>query len=225
MLMVWRRIADMPPGIEHAIVHRHTDRLVEVAGRLRQSWARGAHAPLLGGLIANALPDLALRVGAEKDARRWRTRAGCVPEATVAGPLAWPPLGALDAQSPVPPSGPLPAELPDVPPFAVRPAFEQVQADGCSLDLEATGSLAGLRALVLDVIVPQQQWIYVGLASSAAARVDIGDKPLLRRRVDMGDELAFQVGVATVRPGRVRLVVRVAQQQASRELLPSRNAS
>ena len=115
--LVWQTAHPLP-GRASAVVYRSQEAFATVAKRLRALWPRARHMPLLGGLIASALHDLALRVGVPKTARRWRRRAGCVARATVVGPLGAPPLVALARPTPIAPKGRFAATFAGVAPFA-----------------------------------------------------------------------------------------------------------
>jgi hypothetical protein len=212
--LVSRRIDALGHGVEHALVHRSRANLVEVSQRLRRAYAAAGHShPVLRALVARALHDLALRVGAERAAAKWRQRAGCVPVATVAGPLAWPPLTSLEGDGAVPHHDALPADFAGVPPFAARVQPQPVAADACSVPLAATGGLRGERALVVDVDVPRAQTVYLLFASGSAARVSLGGAQLLRRRFDAASGATLQIATAEVEAGVARLVARVAYNQ------------
>ncbi len=211
--LVWRRLREMPPGVEHAIAHRSKQGLVDVSRRLRASYTRAKKMPFMGGLIANALHDLALRVGAPKAAAKWRRLAGCIPSATVVGPLAWPPLTSLEQPSKVPAKGAFPASFRGLEPFANKLEPERIYANACTFNLSSTGPLRGLRAVVVDVDIPRPQWVYVAVVSTSAARVEIGGSQLLLRPLDAASAPAYFIGVARAEPGRVRLVARVASNQ------------
>ena len=209
-----RQQADMPPGLAHAVVHRSRPALKQAARRLQLAWQRASNAqadPLLGGFVATVLHDLALRVGDAPAAVRWRARAGCVRSARVAGPLAWPPLGALEEPSPVSAHEALPASLAGVAPFAHPAELRAVVADGCDIDVGGTSPLRGLRAVVVDVDSPRAQLVRVAFTSSSAARVELGGAPLLRRPYSAGVGPVTVLATARVSKGRVRLVARVAQ--------------
>ncbi|RLB56001.1 MAG: hypothetical protein DRI90_19045, partial [Deltaproteobacteria bacterium] len=208
--LVWRRVHDLGTTIDHAIVHRSTLGLVQVTARLRHAWRGAAATPLGRAFLAVALHKLALRVGAEKAAAKWRRRSGCVPAVTVSGPLAWPPLGALDRPSPLAGFDPLPADLPGVPPFAGRASFEKVYADACNINVNATSPLSGLRLVVVDIDNPRPQQLYVAFQTSAAARLEVGGAALLDRPLSASHLPTMMLGSVMAEAGRLRLSARVA---------------
>ncbi len=216
--LVWRRINDLGSAVHHAVVFRSTAALVEVTARLRRAYRGGAKAPLGRAFVAMALHELALRVGAEKAAAKWRHRSGCVPAAAVSGPLAWPPLGALDEPSLIPAQGPLKAALPGVPPFAAQVTFEKVYADACAIDTSATSALTGLRMVVVDIDNPRRQRLHLAFQSSSAAQVQLGGEPLVERPLASSHLSTMVLGSALVEPGRVRLTARVAYNHDGNEV-------
>ncbi|MBW2452953.1 MAG: hypothetical protein JRI68_00500 [Deltaproteobacteria bacterium] len=216
--LVWRRVNDVGSSVHHAVVHRSTNALVQVTARLRQAYEGGAGLPLGRAFVAIALHKLALRVGAEKAAAQWRARSGCVPAAAVTGPLAWPPLGALDENSPLPARGPLPATLPGVPPFADQVTFEKVYADACAIDVNESSSLTGLRVVAVDIDNPRSQRLYVAFQSSSAARVELGGELLVERPLASSHLSTMVLGSARVEQGRVRLSARVAYNHDGNEV-------
>jgi hypothetical protein len=208
--LLWRDVVGLSG--EHAVAHRSHAGLSRVAKHLRAAWAGGQGGPLLRGIVADGLHDLALRVGAVKDAGKWRQRAGCVRRAVVLGPLAWPALTAIDAPSPVTATGALPASLPGVAPFASVAEPYDTTADACAIALDDASPLAGLRLVVVDVDNPAEQDITVALTSSSAARLELGGVALIDRPYSAGSEWLTRYARAHAPAGRLRLVVRVAYQ-------------
>ena len=206
--LVWRDVAGMAG--DHAIVHRSSEALVTTSTRLQRLWATAGRAPLARGLIATALHDLALRVGAIEAASTWRRRAGCPTAVTLAGPLGFPPLSALDRPSPVPARGAFPHAFSGVAPFAKNVAPETVYTDACVVDLRETSSLRGERAVVVDLDRDAEGRIYVAVTTSNAARLEIGGALVLERPFGLGGSPVTRFGVAHVNAGRTRVVLRVA---------------
>jgi hypothetical protein len=211
--LVWREVAAMPDYIEHAIVHRSTAALVETSRRLRRAWWRARHIPLGRALIASAIDDLALRVGAVREARAWRRRAGCASTAAVAGPLAWPPLSAIDGPIPWDKEGALPAALPGVRPFGGKVGFEVVYADACNFGMTDTGPHPGMRAVVVDIDNPEAQKLYLAVQTGSAARVELGGRPLLARAYAASATASLHLAEAEVEAGLARLVILLAHQR------------
>jgi hypothetical protein len=207
--LVWPS-GELPEGIDHAIVHRSRQAYADVAARLSAAHRRAAAHPILGPMLAYSLHQLALETGAEREAADLRRLAGCVPEAALAGPLAWPALRSIDDDLGIPAQGPMPSALAGVPPFAATVQPERSYADACALDLEATGTGGGLRAFVVDVVVPHDGWVYVALGARARVRLDLAGETVIRRTQDTTNGTALTFGRAWVTAGRARLVVRVA---------------
>ncbi len=197
-------------GVAHAIVHRDNLALKETSQRLRSAYASRLGTPLMRGLIADALHDLALRVGAEKAAAKWRKRAGCVPRAAVAGPLGWPGLTALEQASPLGATDPLPSDFPGEEPFATRAAFDTAIADACAIPINETSALMGMRLVVVDIENPREQDLYVALSGSNASVLEIGGVHVLTRPFSAGGQWATRFARVRAGAGRVRLSVRVA---------------
>lgn len=206
--LVWRDVAGVVG--DHAIVHRSSEALVVVSTRLQRLWATAGRAPLARGLIATALHDLALRVGARKAASTWRRRAGCPAAVTLAGPLGFPPLTSLDRPSVVPARGAFPHAFEGVAPFAENVAPETVYTDACVVDLRETSALRGERAVVVDLDREEAGPVYVAVTTSNAARLEIGGALVLERPFGLGGSPVTRFGVAQVEAGRTRVVLRVA---------------
>ncbi len=208
--LVWRRTAELPRNVDHAIVHRSRAAFIDVTARLRAAHSRAVDHPILGPMLAFSLHELALRTGAIPEAAAFRRQAGCVEQAVVIGPLAWPALSSLDAPLAIPTVGPLPARLPGVGPFGNEVAFEPSLADACALELGATGSNGGLRAIVVDVLQPKAGWVYAAVGARSPIRLDLGGETLVKRTLDTTEGTALGFGRAWVEAGRARLVLRIA---------------
>jgi hypothetical protein len=114
--------------------------------------------------------------------------------------------------------GPLPADLPGVPPFAASAAFDKVYADACSIDVNATSPLTGLRLVVVDIDNPRPQQLYVAFQASSAAKVELGGKPLLERPLAASHLPTMVLGSAMAEAGRLRLSARVAYNHDGNEV-------
>ncbi|MBM4357675.1 MAG: hypothetical protein FJ096_06145 [Deltaproteobacteria bacterium] len=207
--LVWPG-GELGERLDHALVHRSRERLVEVTSRLLAAHRRVEGHPILGPMVAFSLHELALQVGAEREAADLRRRAGCIPEAAAFGPLAWPMLTSLDDDLGLPSHGAMPNEVRGVPPFASTVRGERSYGDACALDFAATGALGGLRALVFDVVVPKDDWIYVAVGTRSAIRLDLGGETLLRRTGDLTGGTTLSFARAWLPAGRARVVLRVA---------------
>ncbi|HHH28365.1 MAG TPA: hypothetical protein ENK57_08480, partial [Polyangiaceae bacterium] len=214
--LVWRDV----PGLvgDHAIVHRSSEALVTTSARLQRIWSGAKGAPLARGLIATALHDLALRVGAIKEAAIWRRRAGCPAAVTLVGPLGSPPLSALDRPSAIPARGALPNKFVGVAPFAATVRPETVYTDACVVDLRETSALRGERAVVVDIDRDEPGRVYVAVTTSNAARLEIGGELVVERPFGLGGSPVTRFGVAEVEAGRTRAVLRVADNADGRRV-------
>ncbi|HZO15811.1 MAG TPA: hypothetical protein VFB62_21205, partial [Polyangiaceae bacterium] len=214
--LVWREVPSMAPGVEHALVHRSPNVMADVSARLRGSWSRASAAPIQRAAIAMALHELALRVGADGDAIRWRRRSGCAPEAAVFGPVGWPPLGALEKPSPIDWRAPLPRSLPGIAPFANQAPIEKVYADACTIDVTETSAQRGLRLVVIDIDNPREQTLQIAVHASAAARVSLGGRELVERPFWYGAKPSSMFARARAEAGKLRLIARVGYNQDGR---------
>lgn len=210
--LVWREVPGMN-AVDHAIVHRSRGALEETSKRLQNAHATALGTPLMRGLIADALHDLALRVGADKAAAKWRKRAGCVSRAALAGPLTSPGLTALDVASPLKATAPMPADFVGVAPFATVAAIDTVVADACGISIDDTSPLMGLRVVVVDIDNPREQNLFVALSGTSASVLDIGGKRVISRPFSTGGGWSTHLGQVRTEAGRVRLVLRVAYRQ------------
>jgi hypothetical protein len=206
-----------------AIAYRSRELLPLVAARLMRAWdaAEPAHAehagvrsktlPLIRGLIATALHNLALYTGETRAAATWGSRRGCAQTATVVGPLDWTPLVGLGAQVPLGPDRPIEKAYRGVAPFAAAIAPVVVHADACLIDANASSFLQGMRAVVVDLFVSRAQTIHLSLTSTSAAVVDVGGVPAIRRGYEAGGRPTTQLASVDVPVGTVRVVIKVAQ--------------
>jgi hypothetical protein len=208
--LLWREVVGLSG--DHAVAYRSHAALERTAARLRAAWASGQGTPLMRGIVADGLHELALRVGAAKDAAKWRQRAGCVQRAAVLGPLAWPALTALEADAGVAATEPMPKSLPGVPPFASQAELYDTTADACSLAIDEASPLSGLRVVVVDVHNPRDQEITVALTSSSAARLELGGAALIDRPYAAGGRWISRYARARAAAGQLRLIVKVAYQ-------------
>jgi hypothetical protein len=209
--LVWRDVHGLGPGVSHAIVHRSIGGLTTTTARLRRAWRRAEGAPLVRGMIAITLHQLALRVGADKAAPKWRRRAGCVSPVTLIGPIGFPPLASLSHESPI--NGALKPSYPGIPPFASEAKPESVYGDACAININDVSAARGQRAIVVDVHNPIPQTMSVILTTSSAAVVEVGGQRVLERAFDAGGGMTTRFGQASAEAGVFRVVLRVAQNQ------------
>lgn len=205
---------------QHAIAFRSRMGATTVTARLRKAWDAprppgSEGTALIRGNLAMALHNIALYFGDESAAAAWGVRRGCVPAASVVGPLDWTPLRALDDPSPISATEPLRATYPGVAPFAATTAPVIVRADQCQVDIKASSHLQGLRAVVVDFDIPRAQSITIAFTSASAAVVEVGAVQILARPFEAGGRPVTRFASVAVPAGRARLVARVAEKGES----------
>mgnify|MGYP000893517010 CR=1 FL=1 len=183
--------------------------------RLREAWealegSSAELAPLLRIELARALHLLAMHGGEARGAGTWIERRGCVPAATVVGPLDRTPLASLAE----PPKLASEGELGFDPswgagPFA-RATLASVHTDACEVPLRRASRYSGTREVVVDVEVPTEQRVSLRVVSQAAMVAYLGGVKLVERGVELGAQPAASRAVATMPAGITRLVVKVA---------------
>jgi hypothetical protein len=213
--LVFRGVNGLDPA-PSALAMRSRETLVQVVARLRAAWAmgvdaRGGDSAFLRGRIAQALHELALFSGEPAGAKTWRERSGCAEEAAVIGPLDAAPLRSLDEPSVVSPTGAFAANFPGVAPFAPTLSPTRVLADACRIDVNATSTLQGLRAVVVDLDSSHAQRTSFALTSSSAAVLAVGGVRAIERPFALGGNPVTRFATVELPKGRVRVVVNVAQ--------------
>ncbi len=201
-----------------AIAYRSREAMRATVKRLDHAWQESnpsgkQSAPLvfMHGMIASAMHELAMFSGDLRAADSWADRRGCATVASVVGPLDWASLRALEGPTPVPPTGAMPDALPGVAPFSARAVPTVVRADECQLDANATSSLQGTRAVVIDFENPKAQKAHFSLTTSSAALLEVGGVAVLRREFAAGGRTVTRLGSIDLPAGRARVVVRFAQ--------------
>lgn len=219
--LVFGAAPDLEIGGHGAIAYRSAPAMKTIVARLEAAWSAAGEAPaaakpdpqapILRGMIARALHQLAMYSGNEPAAMAWMARRGCALQASVLGPLDWSSLNSLSGPSPVSATAPFPASLPGIAPFArsVTPVLSE--ADACQLDVKGGSFLQGSRAVVLDVLSPKPQRASLVLGTSSAAVVEVGGVPVLRRDFDAGGGSTLRLGAVDLPEGWTRVVVRVAR--------------
>jgi hypothetical protein len=169
-----------------------------------------AAGPFAKGLVARALQSLAEREGDATAAEKHRAASGCVREALVIGPTTWASVTGIDTPGPLDRGD---ARLQAS--YAVGDAFGTqaqpiaVRGRGCAIDLSAETVRPGLREVVVDLEIPEQETIGLVLRARGAAVLRAGGEVVARRAFELGDGEAAQfVRVAATR-GKLRLVARV----------------
>lgn len=200
--------------------YRSRDGLAQTVLSLREAWKRldasaSEQAPVIKGVIARALHQLALYSGEGRGANIWSARRGCLQEATVIGPVDWTPLSGLRSPSPVAFDAPLAESYAGVAPFESQVTPYVVRADTCQLPVNATSFQQGVRAIVVDVKSEEAQRVHFALTSSSAAVLEVGGTKVLERSFEAGGDTVTRYGSAMVPEGEVRVVLRVAQRHDS----------
>ncbi len=208
------------PGPQ-AVAYRSREGLPAVVERLRQAWTTAGERlaanddpgvlPVVRGMLATALHELALYVGQDQAAMVWGERRGCAREASVVAPIDWAALRGLAEPSPIAASGAFAATYPGAKPFYADVTPYVVRADACKLDVNATFALPGVRALVVDVENPREQKVFLAFSSTSAAVVDVAGARVLRRGFEAGDRGVTRLASVVLPAGRARVVVRVGQ--------------
>lgn len=219
--LVFGATPELEIGGDSAVAYRSADAMKAVVARLEAAWTAAGEAPaadrpdprvpLLRGMIARALHELAMYTGNEQAAMAWMGRRGCALQASVLGPLEWSALESLAGPSPIRATEPLPASVPGVAPFAASVTPLVSQADACHLDVKGGSYLQGSRAVVVDVQSPKAQRAGLILDSSSAAIVEVGGVPVLRRSFDAGGGNTLRLGAVDLPEGWTRVVVRLAR--------------
>ncbi|HRI63627.1 MAG TPA: hypothetical protein PK156_05300 [Polyangium sp.] len=217
--LVWRSVEPMGIPGHQGLAYRSRDAFPQVVDRLRNAFMVAGekldgstdtgNLPILRGLIAMALHELALYVGQDQAAMVWGERRGCAREATIVAPIDWAALRGLSDPSPIAASGPLPASFPGPAPFWASITPQIVPANACQLDPSAPLSLPGVRAFIIDIDNPRQQRLHFALSSSSAAIVEIAGTRLIERGFESGDSYVTRMAKASVPKGRARIIVRV----------------
>jgi hypothetical protein len=172
--------------------------------------AAEAEGPFVPSLIATARLALAERRGDAAAASSARAQSGCAREAVVVGPVGWMSVSGARADAVLDHLGaPLPAEIPGPGPFMPRVRPMRVSSFGCRIPLYAETSVLGVREVAVDVQVPENEWIGVGVQSSSEAVLHGGGKVILERPHAIGGNAASRFARIEATKGTLRLVVRV----------------
>src|SRR5262249_44246553 len=129
-------------------------------------------------------------------------------EATVAAPVGWMTVsGVADADTFG--DGALPAEIPGPGPFDPKVVPVRIASFGCRIPLAAQTSVQGVRDVIVDVDVPKDGTVGVGLRAAGAAVMRIGGKVALERQYAAGGGYVSRFATVDTTQGVLRLVVRV----------------
>jgi hypothetical protein len=181
----------------------------DVEKKLSAAMAK-ADDPFSRGVIARSLEELALRRGDAKAAAEYRAARGCASEATVTGPLDWALItgvGDKDALSAA--DAPIAASYRTPGAFGVPVAPAIVDGRGCELPLGAASPLLGVRDVIVDAEIADEQDIGVALETSATAVLRVGGKDAIVRPFSIGGLTTWRFATVHVTKGTVRLVARV----------------
>jgi hypothetical protein len=172
---------------------------------------RHSHGPFAKGLIARQLEALAEHHGDWAGGERWRAARGCAREATVMGPVSATTLAGVHESSALDAfDAPVPADYTTPGAFGRKQAPLVVRGRGCRVDLSATGFGVGVREVVIDAEVPRHELIGVALRARSAATLRVGGKQVIDRPYELGADDAVRFARVDVKPGVVRIVLRVA---------------
>jgi hypothetical protein len=195
---------------------RPEDRATEsIATRLATAYSE-ATGPFMRGMIAEAMTRIAEHRGDVDDASRWREWSGCAREATVVGPLDWAPLTGVARPDPLAAyDAKIAVSYPGPGAFGVASPPVLVRGRGCSIELSAASSNAGVRDVVVDVVVPRSQRIGVMMRAGGTATLRAGGKLVIDRPYELGGGEVSRFAWVDVPPpaGTVRLVARVGMDQ------------
>ncbi len=214
------RAAPTPSRMLTPVAFRSRQGFQKVVLGLRTAWEdledagaspfdSAGRAPLMRMQLAKALHKLALFTGETKGAQVWWGRRGCLPAATVIGPLNATPLTWLEGKGAVNVADPLAASYAGPSRFAPATVV-RIASNACELDTRDTNRLLGARELVFDVENPKEQRLSFAITSSAAAVLEVGGVRVLERRYEAGGAPTLVMGHADVPEGTVRVVLRLA---------------
>jgi hypothetical protein len=216
-----------PAGLDSALIYRTPDPSLTrseslaveerqangIAARLSRAYA-AAEGPFAPGLIAEAMTEIAEHRGDAEAAARWREATGCAREATVVGPLDWAPLTGVYREDPL---GSFDAKLAAgySAPGGFATVFPPVveRGRGCAIDLSAASSNAGVRDVVVDVLVKKEGRVGLLLRSSATATLRVGGKLVIDRPYELGGGNVSRFASVVAKPGTLRIVARVGMDQ------------
>lgn len=168
-----------------------------------------AAGPFVRPLVANARLALAERRGDEKAATNLRRATGCATEALLAGPVAWMPTIGAREPALLAKGGATPSELPGPGPFNAKIVPAKVASFGCHIPLYAQTTAAGVREVAIDVTVPKDGVIGVGLRSSTPATLWVGGKLAIDRGHALGNRTVTKLARVESSAGELRIVARV----------------
>jgi hypothetical protein len=189
-------------------IARVEERLTKIAGR---SVEQGGSA-FARRYVAETLLALARFRGDPAAAEKWRRAAGSLRVMTALGPLDWAAIGTLEKPLPFEaPGAAIPASTKGLGAFATNVAPVALEADDAELDVTSLSTQAGLYALVADLEIAKKQRIFITLRSTSGAVLALGGAPVVTRPYALGSDTIERLAVAEVDKGKIRLTVRVGQ--------------
>ncbi len=192
-----------------ALIDRQKD-VKRVLSALQTSFGLG-HDPFGKGLIARSLAERTAQLGDAQGAERWRVASGCAREVTVVGPVDWARISSVKEGGPFEKfDAPLDASYAAPGPFAqkIPPTF--VRGRTCVHGISTFGTRQGVRDVIVDADVPDEQDIGVMLQSDHTATLRVGGKLVIDRATELGTEDVEKFARVHVGKGRVRIVARVS---------------
>ena len=170
---------------------------------------KNAEGSFVPGLIATARLALAERRGDATAATELRGLTGCAREATLLGPVGWLTVSGTKEPALLSRTPAFPAQVAGPGPFMPVLHPQKIRAFGCHLPLYAETGAVGVREVAVDVVVPKDQAIGIGLTASSEALVHVGDKVVLERAHALGGGAVTRFARLDATEGTLRLVVRV----------------
>lgn len=174
--------------------------------------AKKAKGPFLPGLVSRARVTLAEVRGNVEGAEVVRRDSGCVPKASVLGPIRSTRLSELEKPTTL---DRFDALLPDgvtsPGPFGRKMPVETLIASDCRLELGAASSQAGMREVVVDVDVPASGRVGLMLVTRSPAVLRAGGVTVATREISVGSGDSMHLAEVAATEGRLRIVVRVGQ--------------
>jgi hypothetical protein len=166
--------------------------------------------PFTKGILAQTLQDRAERAGDAPQAERWRVASGCAADVTVIGPVDWTRIASVTEGGPLAAAdAPIAASYAAPGPFGDKMPPVVVKGRTCEHSVASFGTRHGVRDVVVDADVKQEQDIGVMLRADRAASLRVGGKLVIVRPAELGTDDVTRYARVHVGKGRVRIVARV----------------
>jgi hypothetical protein len=199
----------------HALAFRVPGGIARAEERLTKIAERGVQQ---GGSVfgrmyaAEALLALARFRGDPTAAEKWRRATGSLRVMTALGPLDWAAITTLEKPLGFEAKGAaIPASQKGLGAFARALAPVPLEADDGDFDVTSLSTQAGLYALVADLEIAKKQRIFITLRSSGGAVLALSGTTVVTRPYALGGDTIERLSVAEVDKGKIRLTVRVGQ--------------